>query len=1657
MKTSTYIMLAMAILFQMQPMNSQNNTLSGKLILKDKDTEAPLLRSKVFIVQNEDTVAQGFTDGNGVFAFNSDNPTGINTPLKQDEHALLIAPNPVTGNEINVSYHSSGFLSKPVIDVYNTSGRQLTTNDFFSSGNYFIQLRDGQSRIGSVAQFVIANPGFFTFHLKNQYEGRASTKSGQAEGTPLTVHAEKFGYIHFSDIVYFPDNQTTVTLPLQKAPLPTANFTFKGSLVVGGIAYFDGSTSSGANAEELDYTWNFGDGKIGSGKKISHTFMKEGDVTVTLTAVGAYGAISTFEKTLSVWKAGNPTDTATITAIVKTVAKEPIPDVRISVNGINETFTTDNLGIAAIKVPVKMPVTIRLYKSGYATQSQHLNLKAGSKFGDHYFTLIPRENSVKIDDVEFGFDYTSTNGTRVSIPVDGLVDADNNVVTGSIDLSLTPVNVSDRNEIKAFPGEFAGITPDGEAPMILSHGVAEYIFEKNGTKLQLSEGKFADIEIPVSINTHMDGSKLQVGDTSPLWSLNEQTGIWVQEGEGTVVASTSSPTGFALKGRVGHFSWWNHDVAPKPYWPIPECKIIDKHGLPTLDIPEGGVCYLEGEIEGPNGPRSRPTTVGSGKPLPVPSDVNIWIIASGQNGVYSGKKKVNGKAGVYETVIIPMTRVYEGGNGDLISADTLFDASIEDLADTDTYTFEVTAGNTYYLGIGRAINSTLSGKISVFNETMNHVNSGTFNDKGFSVTFLAENTGTYTISIGGTANYPGAYRLLLEEIPLVTLNSSYQAKTFFTGQQKMFAFNAKKGQVIYPYTRTTNGHYYFVKINDPNGTAVLNSKSTYLNNPGYYKVVADGIYTYEIETTSRENVTYEIGLSTIEAPIDFQDGEISSINDSISIFGKPVFMKFNGTKGEVINYAIWVEDSLSAYYTLYKPGTEEFYMRDVLRSDDVVNFNGSASKDPYTDVYTLPEDGEYIFQVQAGRTSDKEDFTGKFTFRLFRPEAKEIGYNNVYTDTVAMPYNLKRYSLKLNKPGSISIEFTNRVRGGYLYLRLYDKTGKFIKETRSNVFTSSVTHGELSGVYVDSIAYIEFNPSGSASGSYDFNVVENQDPIAISNAVPWLELSGEISQNGEVDYYRFNATAGQIVGVQYIRDDNSLLEGNFSVYKEGETFNTGTYINDLHYGQSNNDLNGKYSQITAEIPEDGTYIIRVDGQIAYNSPDKATGAYKLRFNLVDKAANIVVDDLNNDNPLATTGFITSAIRASNEGGTIHVEAGDYYEPAIIKVKYNNLSITGADSLNTHIGLGNYFDVYSNQFSVSKLHFINKSYRSVTLQRDVKDFLLENVNITGTGGVVESNGGSASLIMRNNSFMLSSGSVLNVSGDNMLIENNRVNLNGGNSSSGITVRGNRSIIRNNTIGSIEKRTIQFGAINVTGDSALIEGNVLNTYITGIEVTNPQNTPGNTVTIRNNTFGSLTGSNGGVSDGMIVSFVKDARIYNNNYIGYAGLSRAMRLRETGGTVYNNRIRINSNTGIYIHTKDTSPELLIINNTIVKIGSSIHQANIDVINTGVLAPVRIFNNILTMPTTTSTNRYGISSQTALLGYSNNLFNGHAARYSANLSAGANDVIGDPLFSGEELKLGNGSPAIDAGISTNAPTVDFEGTTRPQGAGVDIGADEF
>ncbi|MFC1496529.1 right-handed parallel beta-helix repeat-containing protein [Candidatus Margulisiibacteriota bacterium] len=65
-------------------------------------------------------------------------------------------------------------------------------------------------------------------------------------------------------------------------------------------------------------------------------------------------------------------------------------------------------------------------------------------------------------------------------------------------------------------------------------------------------------------------------------------------------------------------------------------------------------------------------------------------------------------------------------------------------------------------------------------------------------------------------------------------------------------------------------------------------------------------------------------------------------------------------------------------------------------------------------------------------------------------------------------------------------------------------------------------------------------------------------------------------------------------------------------------------------------------------------------------------------------------------------------------------------------------------------------------------------------------------------------------------------------------------------------------------------------------------------------------------------------------------------------------------------------------------------------------------------------------------------------------------------NLSNCSGNITGDPLFVSEawgvtgDYNLQSGSPAIDVGTSTNAPSIDLSGSTRPQGSGVDMGCYE-
>ena len=72
--------------------------------------------------------------------------------------------------------------------------------------------------------------------------------------------------------------------------------------------------------------------------------------------------------------------------------------------------------------------------------------------------------------------------------------------------------------------------------------------------------------------------------------------------------------------------------------------------------------------------------------------------------------------------------------------------------------------------------------------------------------------------------------------------------------------------------------------------------------------------------------------------------------------------------------------------------------------------------------------------------------------------------------------------------------------------------------------------------------------------------------------------------------------------------------------------------------------------------------------------------------------------------------------------------------------------------------------------------------------------------------------------------------------------------------------------------------------------------------------------------------------------------------------------------------------------------------------------------------------------------------------------LFNVPVDRWRSAAGQDANSKLIDPRYlNTSDLKLATGSPAVDAGIATDIVRFDFNGTARPIGAAIDIGAQEF
>lgn len=151
----------------------------------------------------------------------------------------------------------------------------------------------------------------------------------------------------------------------------------------------------------------------------------------------------------------------------------------------------------------------------------------------------------------------SATGGNVTVPSGGSISfTDNSIVnnatnasySGTVSVNAFFINPAASNFRDIMPGSLTGINSNTQLVGLKSFGMmAVELTGAAGEKLQLAAGKSATITFPIP--TALQAS---APATIALWSFNDTTGLWKQEG-------TATKEGNNYVAKVGHFSFWNCD------------------------------------------------------------------------------------------------------------------------------------------------------------------------------------------------------------------------------------------------------------------------------------------------------------------------------------------------------------------------------------------------------------------------------------------------------------------------------------------------------------------------------------------------------------------------------------------------------------------------------------------------------------------------------------------------------------------------------------------------------------------------------------------------------------------------------------------------------------------------------------------------------------------------------------------------------------------------------------------------------------------------------------------------------------------------------------------------------------------------------------------
>jgi hypothetical protein len=238
--------------------------------------------------------------------------------------------------------------------------------------------------------------------------------------------------------------------------------------------------------------------------------------------------------------------TSTVQGIVTDENSQPASGVAIKVG--SKTATTDSRGYFRIlNAPLDKNASLVIAeKAGYFKALRSFQATSGA---NHISVKLIKKTVAGTINSAAGGDVTLTNGAKITLPANAVVKAAGGTYSGTINVYAAYIDPTAADIAQTVPGSFMADDKTGKRVTLTSYGMLAVELESAaGEKLQIAADKTATLAAPIPSSIAASAPA-----TIPLWYVDEQTGLWKEEG-------TATKTGNTYSGTVKHFSFWNYDI-----------------------------------------------------------------------------------------------------------------------------------------------------------------------------------------------------------------------------------------------------------------------------------------------------------------------------------------------------------------------------------------------------------------------------------------------------------------------------------------------------------------------------------------------------------------------------------------------------------------------------------------------------------------------------------------------------------------------------------------------------------------------------------------------------------------------------------------------------------------------------------------------------------------------------------------------------------------------------------------------------------------------------------------------------------------------------------------------------------------------------------------